>query len=46
MSAMPSGINSLIVAHAYGLDMRITAETITWSTAIAVTGAGVASLVL
>lgn len=36
MSAMPTGINALVVSHAYGLDNRIVAETITWSTAIVV----------
>ena len=36
LSAMPSGLNSLVVAHAYGLDMEITAEAVTWSTAIVV----------
>ena len=36
LSAMPSGINSLVIAHAYGLDMEITAEAVTWSTAIVV----------
>lgn len=36
MVAMPCGINSMIVTHAYGLDLRITAATVTWSTAIAV----------
>ena len=36
LSAMPSGINSMVVAHAYGLDMEITAEAVTWSTAIVV----------
>ena len=36
-AAMPSGINSLIVAHAYGLDLRITASAIAWSTSIMVT---------
>jgi predicted permease len=39
MSAMPSGINSMVVAHAYGLDMEITAEAVAWSTAIVVAGA-------
>jgi len=39
LSAMPSGLNSLIVAHAYGLDMEITAEAVTWSTAIVVLAA-------
>ena len=26
LAAMPCGLNSLIVSHAYGLDMRIVAE--------------------
>ena len=39
LSAMPSGINSMVVAHAYGLDMEITAEAVAWSTAIVVAGA-------
>lgn len=39
MSAMPTGINALVVSHAYGLDNRIVAETITWSTAIVVLAA-------
>jgi predicted permease len=36
LAAMPSGINSMVVAHAYGLDMEITAEAVAWSTAIVV----------
>jgi predicted permease len=44
MSAMPSGINSMVVAHAYGLDMEITAEAVTWSTAIVVAAALVSLL--
>jgi len=39
MSAMPSGLNSMVVAHAYGLDMEITAEAVTWSTGIVVVAA-------
>lgn len=39
LAAMPTGLNSMIVAHAYGLDMQITAEAITWSTAIVVLAA-------
>jgi predicted permease len=39
MSAMPSGLNSLVVAHAYGLDMEIVSEAVTWSTAIVVSAA-------
>ena len=38
-AAAPSGINGLIVAHAYGLDLRLAAGTIAWSTAIFVTAA-------
>jgi predicted permease len=40
---MPSGLNSLVIAHAYGLDMEITAEAVIWSTAIVV-GAALTSL--
>jgi malate permease and related proteins len=36
MSAMPSGLNGMVVSHAYGLDNQIVAEAITWSTAIVV----------
>ena len=39
MSAMPTGLNSMVVSHAYGLDNRITAEAIAWSTAIVVLAA-------
>lgn len=45
MAAMPSGLNSMIVAHAYGLDIETTAEAITWTTALVVVVALVASLV-
>jgi predicted permease len=40
---MPSGINSLVVAHTYGLDLKLTASAIAWTTAIAVAAALVAS---
>lgn len=33
-AAMPCGINSLIVAHAYGLDLRLVAGALAWSTAV------------
>lgn len=36
LAAMPSGINSLVVAHAYGLDLRITSATLAWSTTVVV----------
>jgi malate permease and related proteins len=32
-AAMPTGINSLIVGHAYGLEQRLIATIIVWSTA-------------
>lgn len=35
LAAMPTGINTLIVTHAYGLDLRITAAAVAWSTALA-----------
>jgi hypothetical protein len=44
IAAMPTGINSMVVAHAYGLDMEITAEAVTWSTAIVVAAALVSLL--
>ena len=45
LAAMPTGINSMVVAQAYGLDMEITAEAVTWSTTIVVLAA-LASLLL
>jgi predicted permease len=36
LAAMPCGINTLVVAHAYGLDMRIAAGAVAWSTAVVV----------
>ncbi len=36
LAAMPCGLNSMIVSHAYGLDNQIVAEAVTWSTAIVV----------
>ncbi len=44
LSAMPTGLNAMIVAHAYGLDSRTVAESITWSTAIVVVAALVSLL--
>jgi predicted permease len=45
-AAMPSGINGLVVAHAYGLDLRVTAGAIAWTTVAAVAGGLVAAAVL
>ena len=36
MAAMPTGMNAMVVSHAYGLDNQIVAEAVTWSTAIVV----------
>lgn len=40
MAAMPTGLNSMIVGHAYGLDLRTTAESLVYTTAIVMVGAG------
>ena len=45
LAAMPSGINCLIVAHAYGLDLRLTSSAIAWTTSIVLTVGLVASFV-
>jgi hypothetical protein len=43
-AAMPCGLNSMIVAEAYGLDVRIIAAAIIWSTVIAVPVAALAGV--
>jgi malate permease and related proteins len=43
LAAMPCGLNTVVVTHAYGLDLRVTAAAVAWSTAIAVVVAGVTS---
>jgi predicted permease len=45
MAAMPTGINTIVVAHVYGLDLKIAAGAIAWSTAIVLVAAVAASLV-
>ena len=45
LAAMPAGINTITVAHVYGLDLRLTSEALTWTTAIALLAA-LGSLVL
>jgi predicted permease len=39
LSAMPTGLNAMVVSHAYGLDNQVVAEAVTWSTAIVVVAA-------
>jgi malate permease and related proteins len=34
-AAMPSGINSLVLAHTYGLDLRLTSSALAWTTGLA-----------
>ena len=43
-AAMPTGINGLVVAHAYGLDLRLLASAIAWSTAVVVAAASLATV--
>jgi predicted permease len=43
-AAMPCGVNGLVVAHAYGLDVRTSAAAIAWSTLIVLAGALVVAL--
>jgi malate permease and related proteins len=42
LAAMPCGINTLLVAHVYGLDSRLAAQAVAWTTAIAVVAALIA----
>jgi len=44
-SAMPTGINSLIVAHATGLDLRLCATAVAWTTTLVVVVSAAAALV-
>ncbi|MGA9371127.1 MAG: hypothetical protein WBV53_04700 [Solirubrobacterales bacterium] len=39
LAAMPCGINTLLVAHVYGLDAKLAAQSVTWTTTIAVAAA-------
>jgi malate permease and related proteins len=36
LAAMPCGINTLVVAHVYGLDSKLAAQAVAWTTTIAV----------
>jgi predicted permease len=36
LAAMPCGINGLVIAHAYGLDLRLSSAAIAWSTVLVV----------
>jgi len=45
LAAMPCGINTLLVAHVYGLDSKLAAQAVAWTTAIAVVVALVAQAI-
>lgn len=45
LAAMPAGLNCLTVAHAYGLDLKLSASAVAWSTALVLAAGTVASLV-
>ena len=40
-AAMPTGVNALVVGHAYGLDLRLTSAALAWTTTVAVIAATV-----
>jgi len=45
LAAMPCGLSTMIVANAYGLDMRLVAGAVGWSTAVAVAYLSVVAVV-
>lgn len=38
LAAMPVGVNTVLVGHATGLDLRLTASSIAWATTVALVG--------
>ncbi|HWT94048.1 MAG TPA: AEC family transporter [Solirubrobacteraceae bacterium] len=44
-AGMATGVNALVVGHAYGLDLRLTSASVAWTTALVVAGAVVVALV-
>ena len=45
LAAMPTGINGLVVAHAYGLDFSVAAGAVAWGTSVVLVVATVLGLV-
>ena len=45
MAAMPVGVNTVLVGHATGLDLRLTSSAIAWTTTVALAGVAVLALV-
>ena len=46
LAATPAGINGIVVAHAYGLDVGLAASTIAWTTGIFLAAASVAVAII
>jgi predicted permease len=45
MAAMPVGVNTVLVGHATGLDLRLTSSSIAWATTVALAGVALLTLV-
>ncbi|MGN6189077.1 MAG: AEC family transporter [Conexibacter sp.] len=45
MAGMPVGVNTVLVGHATGLDLRLTSSAIAWTTAVALVAIAVLTLV-
>jgi len=45
MAAMPVGVNTVLVGHATGLDLRLISSAIAWSTVVAIVGVAVLAVV-
>jgi predicted permease len=45
LAAMPCGVNTLLVSHVYGLDAKLAAQAVAWTTGIAVLAAIAAQFV-
>lgn len=45
LAAMPCGVNSLLVSHVYGLDAKLAAQAVAWTTSIAVFAALIAQAI-
>lgn len=44
LAAMPTGINGLVVAHVYGLDLSVAAGAVAWGTSLVLVGATAVAL--
>ena len=45
MAAMPTGVNTVLVGHATGLDLRLISSSIAWTTVVALVGVAVLTVV-